>query len=820
MRPILTTLIILFAALAYGQGDWRVDSEDASLIARHYLLGRQPGLADALNESDSVFNVGSVYVVNFSKARSFVLVSRDSRAWPILAHGEGLFPSDPNLLPPAMIYLLNSYEEELAELVGTPDTLVAKAWQHLAQGAGNPESLSSVSPMLSSAWGQGCKYNASCPSDSSATGYYCYHVPVGCVATALGQIMRYWEYPLSGTGSHSYTHTNYGSQTANFGNTQYNWANMPYNPAGSQTAIPQLMYHLGVSVNMAYGPASSGSYASEARAALVNYFGYSASASYRQKISYSDVQWQNLLRAEIDSGRPVFYGGLDPNGYGGHAWVIDGYQGQYYHINWGWDGALNGYFLLNALNPQGNANFTNLHEAIIGIKPGSGVLKARFVADKVVVNPGDSINFLDVSTGGPLGWQWLFPGAQTSSSSVQHVNNVKYSSPGIYTVKLIVSKAGVHDTIEKQSFIRVLPLAGFSASSFQTEVGGQINFTDKSELAGPATSWLWTFQGGSPSSSTQQHPAGIRYNSAGTYSVSLKVITAQGQHTLTIPSFITVYNQCDTMLYCDVDATCYVQPVNASAFQISMFDLDQRVPYYVSIGHTSSWVRFNKVLAPGDTNFFYGATSWFVPPGKADNYLIFGPLDIPASGAEFQWSHLYWLNHKRDAYEVVVNNVGPQPSHFTSAPLASFIDNDPGTEGDTTWQFQSVRIPAALNGQAVYLAFHHTANDMSYLFLDDFRVTSCSGLPGSLEEVDIVANPLLIFPNPATEEVNVSLAGEQIEGDLRIYDMCGRLILYQKIEETSQLNLQTGVWCPGLYLLELSQNGRRYSGRLAVNNSN
>jgi hypothetical protein len=230
----------------------------------------------------------------------------------------------------------------------------------------------SVNPLLGTTWNQSCFYNELCPSDPNAPYGYCGHVPVGCVALAMAQVMKYWDYPVSGTGSHSYYASPYGWQSADFGNTTYEWDNMPGSLNNDNLSVATLIYHCAVSVNMQFGPNGSGAFTGDARNSLVNYFDYDAEAAFIYKSSYSDPVWESMLRDELDMGRPVIYRG---QGTGGHAWVCDGYAADnYFHMNWGWGGYANGYFYLSALNPAGN-NFNSNQAAIMGIVPSDAVLE-------------------------------------------------------------------------------------------------------------------------------------------------------------------------------------------------------------------------------------------------------------------------------------------------------------------------------------------------------------------------------------------------------------------------------------------------------------
>ena len=211
-------------------------------------------------------------------------------------------------------------------------------------------SATAVEPLLKDiTWNQTKPYNNCCPND----------YPTGCVATAMGQVMYYYRYPEHGVGSNTYQWN--GQQlTANFGTTTYQWSNMQdkltaNSSSAAQDAVATLLYHVGVSVNMNYGPASeggSGASPSYIAPALINHFGYDKGCHLRSREYFTKTEWEATVRNELDNGRPILYGGFTMSA-SGHSFVCDGYNQQgYYHINWGWDGLNNGYFLLSALDPK------------------------------------------------------------------------------------------------------------------------------------------------------------------------------------------------------------------------------------------------------------------------------------------------------------------------------------------------------------------------------------------------------------------------------------------------------------------------------------
>ncbi|MEZ5198139.1 MAG: C10 family peptidase, partial [Bacteroidales bacterium] len=203
-----------------------------------------------------------------------------------------------------------------------------------------------LAPLVSCQWDQGYPYNVMCPAATGGPGGYVY---AGCVATAMSQVMYYWRYPLQGIGSHSYWYGQYGNISANFGATEYDWDAME-NSINHENPWPiaELQFHCGVAVEMMYGPNGSGAYSSDVPPALEDYFGYSDDAVYRWKEDYSNADWIEMLKGNLDNGWPMYYSGY--SSAGGHAFVCDGYQDDFFHFNFGWGGSSDGYYSLNDVN--------------------------------------------------------------------------------------------------------------------------------------------------------------------------------------------------------------------------------------------------------------------------------------------------------------------------------------------------------------------------------------------------------------------------------------------------------------------------------------
>jgi hypothetical protein len=385
------------------------------------------------------------YIFNALDNNGFIIISAEDNVFPILGYSfEGSYTDQPGFEATNFNYWMDNYTDQIVysrENSLKADEFISASWNELLEPTQIKKDFDSVDPLLTTLWDQGTYYNQLCPSDNSGPGG---HVWAGCVATAMGQVMKYHDHPAQGTGSHSYNAAGYGNQSANFGATTYNWSSMPNQINSNNTAIATLLYHLGVSVDMQYSPSGSGAFSSDARDALVEYFSYSENAQLLPKNSFPIETFVNKIKNELDLNRPVYYSGSGSGG--GHAFVCDGYQGDdYFHFNWGWSGYGNGYFYLNNLNP-GGSQFNQGQSAMFYVYPeGMATLNGpeNFTAENIDEN-------VNLSWDAPSGKALLGYNIYRNNTLIEYTSNTQYTdlSPaqGSYTYYV----CGVYD--EGESF--------------------------------------------------------------------------------------------------------------------------------------------------------------------------------------------------------------------------------------------------------------------------------------------------------------------------------------------------------------------------------
>lgn len=366
-------------------GDTFLSMDEASVIAEQFidsddLLGTQTKSEDVQLEmvytdlQDGMETKSgqnpAYYIFNMGDT-GYVIVSASKATLPVLGYStESKF--NPKAIPTNMAGILVDFKNEInyaREKGLKADATIMKAREEYLEGtAAETKGYSySVSPLLGDIkWNQSPYYNAYCPKGT----------PVGCVATASSQIMRYWRYPSSSTGTYSYRHATYGTLSFDY-NYTLNWNAMPAARLTSANyEVAKFCYGVAVGVDMQFSAQGSGAYQSDVPGMLTRHYRYPNSIRNVYRGNYSDSAWERLITTELDNRRPVQYAGHGTGG--GHSFVCDGYSSNgYFHFNWGWGGMSDGYFLLNALNPGslgtggGAGGFNSGQQAVINFQPPS-----------------------------------------------------------------------------------------------------------------------------------------------------------------------------------------------------------------------------------------------------------------------------------------------------------------------------------------------------------------------------------------------------------------------------------------------------------------
>ena len=386
MKQILFLVALLLAATAIAAP---ITQNQAQQAAASFLSKHHPGKVTQLTPvNNHKFKASGAnaafYIFNATGNQGFVIVSGDDRTTPVLGYVDnGNF--DPNNIPANMKAWLEGYQEQISML----DQLgITEAYN---ESFNMRPTRNSISPMITSHWDQGAPYWEHCPEfmdvdeNGDTVGELAY---TGCVAVSMSQILNYYKSPLRCSQLiPSYLVTFYWQEQYGAFETDpldpifFDWDNMRDNYTGAETqaekdAVAWLMLYAGCAAHMQYGVNASSTSDPYIPTAFNEYFNYDAKLVYRS--DYEQAEWEDMIYNELVEGRPLIYNGRAGSG-GGHSFVCDGYAyGDLFHINWGWGGLGDGYFVLSVLNPYagGIGSTTSLEgynidqTAVIGIQPG------------------------------------------------------------------------------------------------------------------------------------------------------------------------------------------------------------------------------------------------------------------------------------------------------------------------------------------------------------------------------------------------------------------------------------------------------------------
>ena len=327
--------------------------------------------------SKAITGANDYYAFNITGG-GFVIVAGEDRAHPILGYSDRGH-LDFNNLPDNFKALLRGYKEEIEFLQIHPELVVKPAVQSTK--------ATGVAPLIKSTWGQEEPYDWQCPVYQ---GEYCV---VGCVATAMAQVMYYWKYPTSCDAISSYYCYDIGQTIPALPATSFNYSLMlpsychwdwdlseliqdTYTDAQAQE-VAKLGRYCGQAVDMGYSPEGSGAYTWSQLSAMKD-FGFSSDARDVERsswwgTSYSTAEWESMIKEELDLGRPILYSANDPSA-GGHAFICDGYNAEgKFHFNFGWYGTCDGWYVSTALNMTHRdgeeLHFNSSHEMLLGVVP-------------------------------------------------------------------------------------------------------------------------------------------------------------------------------------------------------------------------------------------------------------------------------------------------------------------------------------------------------------------------------------------------------------------------------------------------------------------
>ena len=485
-------LALLGVAVAAGAQADRLAPEQA--LARLNNSGQSRRIVSAVQPRLDK-TVGELYV--FTTGEGFMILPATDVAPALLAYSDnGKFSED----NPGVTYWMEFYNRQLSQ--------ASKDYQGGDMTWRSPRAP--IAPLIKTKWNQEAPYNELCPL------YDGHAVVTGCVATAMAQQMKYYNYPLHGIGTHSYEWRKGEELSFDYENTDFQWDLMTdtYSDASTEEerhAVAELMLACGISVDMHYSPGASGAATIVMGCSLIDIFGYSPSIWMPHRDYYGYDEWESMVYADLAKGMPVLYSGSGTGG--GHQFICDGYDGSgYFHFNWGWGGMSDGYFLLTALDPDslgvggGAGGFNSGQTIALGVRPPEAGDKRNYIlydgeefrADRESVSAGEYISFdgryLNYSMSSlPEGARLQVKIVNKEGGEPLYLGNNNYSGLGIlyYRTDLRFEFPELHDGVYEispvldidgeKTDVRV-PL-GYSGVVTATVVDGKATFADQTQAS-------------------------------------------------------------------------------------------------------------------------------------------------------------------------------------------------------------------------------------------------------------------------------------------------------------------------------------------------
>ncbi len=492
---ILTCLVTACAAIANPVTEHQARAIATSFLAKQFPSPKLTSGAPATAVTP-VTRQAAYYIFNAAANRGFVIVAGDDRLPAVLGYSDsGSY--DAGDVPPALQEWLDGYAAQVEAIAAG------------AQPEPRTASRAPIAPMLPVRWGQGMPYSVLLPHIDGSSYAHAY---VGCVAVAMAQIMAYWQYPQRPT-------TTIPGYTSNSGKTyqvvmpsltpiDFDWEGMHdtyyTNDSTSDAclAVANLMLYSTTSLQSNFGLSSTGGYTRNIPGKLITYFGYKNSAHYIYRENFSTQSWEDTIYSELAAGRPVAYGGNKQSA--GHAFVCDGYDGEgRFHINWGWAGKSNGYFLLNLLNPSeegigsaaGAYGYVKGQGAAIGLEPNYDGIEgtAAFTFQDLTINrsnttrssassnfsvtvSGKFVNNTNVASQFRQGW-----GLYSLDGELVDVLFMRYSSSAVANGQYISVSSRTLDFgggITSGTY-RILPIYSiYPAEDYRPCIGSEVNYIE------------------------------------------------------------------------------------------------------------------------------------------------------------------------------------------------------------------------------------------------------------------------------------------------------------------------------------------------------
>ena len=815
-----------------------VDQETAkrlgqSFVKANFEFTRQSDQLDLVQTAFSDRGEACYYIFNVGET-GFVIMAADDNYRPIIGYSDrGVF--NPDDMAPALADYLEVVRQGvmMASQAALPKAAVAADWAmlekcgRLVSRHGGREDVF----LVQTTWNQNYPYNYFCPLGEGGPGGHCY---AGCVATAAAQLMKYWDHPLHGQGSYTYTpedHPEYGPLTVNFGEATYDWENMPNSiSAGSPIeqieAVAQLIYHVGVSVDMNYRPSSSGAVTGKLCQTMPAYFFYTNQMDNLYREDYTHEDYMQLIIDAIDMSWPMVHRG------GGHAYVLDGYNdNDMVHFNWGWSGSSDGWFNID------EHGYTDGQSVIYNYVPAE-VYAATSGAptDMNVVPANDGTLVATIS--------WKNPSITLTNAPLEAIDQIVVARNGqvVYTEDNVVPGAEMSFVDETIPYFDVFDYAVYAI------IGGQRGASAKVEkvLVAPTCDWKIIMQssafqgwyGGYVSlcsttgkeiqrfTITNSVPATYNFpvpvgnvtfvwtapnNSVGNMSITIKdsesntVFTYQGNSNgMEEGVFLAANNGCGVMPPVDTPFGLRAE-MEGSNVVLTWDDGSAGAEYGHNIYRDDQLYGFSTDMHFVDENITEGHcyTVTVLGMGGESEH----SNETCASAGDCLGASNFYFEYVGNNYKIKLLWDKPEPADGLSGYYLFRKQGEDGT-------YERIK----LLGASATSYTDNTANqegDYYYRLYAYYGATDCTSAPASVkynpnlfylkvyysptDVTEMETSSAYLFPNPADQSINVEAEGMT---HVTVYNMLGQLA-YEADVDGNRMKINVSEWNEGIYLMKI-----------------
>ena len=828
-----------------------VDQETAkrlgqSFVKANFEFTRQSSDLDLVYTAYSESGEACYYIYNIGDT-GFVILSADDNYRPIIGYSdEGTF--NPNDMAPALADYLEVVRQgvmEAATKVSAPFAVAAdwamleKSGRLVSRHGGREDAY-----LVQTTWNQNYPYNYFCPEGEGGPGGHCY---AGCVATAAAQLMKYWDHPLQGQGSHTYypeDHPEYGPLTVNFGQATYDWENMPNSisansPIEQIEAVAQLIYHVGVSVDMNYRPTSSGAVTGKLCQTMPAYFFYTNRMDNLYREDYTHEAYMQLIIDAIDMSWPMVHRG------GGHAYVLDGYNdNDMVHFNWGWSGSSDGWFnidehgytdgesvIYNYVPAEIYAATANAPTNMNVVPATDGTLSASItwknptltltsapltVIDQIVVTRDGQVVYAEDNAA---------PGAEMSFVD----ETVPYYDCFDYAVYAVID--GQHGASAKVEKVLVSPSCEWKiimqSTAFQGWAGGYVSLYS---VTGKEIQ-RFTITNSVPS--TLNFPVPVGMNSFGWTAPSATVgnmsLVIKDSENNTVFTYQGSSNGMAEGIFYEVNNGCGNEMTYQSPYQLrAEKEGDNAILTWV---HDGAAPEFGYNIYRDEHLYGFSTETRFIDESLTAGHCY----TVTALGLGGETGHSNetcasagdCMGATNFDYEYVGNNYKiklkwdkPEPADGLSG---YYLFRRQGEDGD----YERIK----LLGASATSYTDNTANQEGHYFYRlyaYYSATDCTSAPASVKgdpnlfylkvyysPTEVMENEVQrvsLFPNPADQSINIEVEGMT---HVTVYNMLGQFV-YDADVEGDMMKINVSDWNEGIYLIRIESAQGQLSRRVSI----